>query len=105
MQLLLVLVEVVTLSVCSIHSWKIKDVALYGVEAAGQGVETGKHAAAIQGGQTGVLHGAFMYLLQDENGFVQEAHSISAGLDYPGVGPEHCNLHESGRATYDNNYR
>ncbi|MEL4023923.1 tryptophan synthase subunit beta [Lysinibacillus endophyticus] len=77
------------------------DVALYGVEAAGQGIETGKHAAAIQGGQTGVLHGAFMYLLQDENGFVTEAHSISAGLDYPGVGPEHCHLHETGRATFD----
>nr|WP_106783390.1 tryptophan synthase subunit beta [Lysinibacillus timonensis] len=79
-----------------------QDVALYGVEAAGHGIETGKHAAAIQGGQTGVLHGAFMYLMQDENGFVQEAHSISAGLDYPGVGPEHCHLHESGRATYVN---
>src|SRR5690606_8425305 len=57
-------------------------------------------AAAINSGQTGVLHGAFMHLLQDENGFVQEAHSISAGLDYPGVGPEHSYLHESGRATY-----
>ncbi|MFC7685892.1 tryptophan synthase subunit beta [Ureibacillus sp. GCM10028918] len=79
-----------------------KDVALYGVEAAGKGIETGKHAAAIYGGQTGVLHGAFMYLLQDENGFVQEAHSISAGLDYPGVGPEHCHLHDIGRATYGN---
>ncbi len=77
------------------------EVALYGVEAAGQGIETGKHAAAIQGGQTGVLHGAFMYLLQDENGFVTEAHSISAGLDYPGVGPEHCHLHETGRAIFD----
>ncbi|MBM7609684.1 tryptophan synthase beta chain [Lysinibacillus composti] len=76
------------------------DVSLIGVEAAGKGIETGKHAAAIQGGQTGVLHGAFMYLLQDEDGFVQEAHSISAGLDYPGVGPEHCYLHEIGRATY-----
>lgn len=77
-----------------------KDVALHGVEAAGEGIETGKHAAAINSGQTGVLHGAFMHLLQDENGFVQEAHSISAGLDYPGVGPEHSYLHESGRATY-----
>ena len=76
------------------------DVSLIGVEAAGKGIKTGKHAAAIQGGQTGVLHGAFMYLLQDEDGFVQEAHSISAGLDYPGVGPEHCYLHEIGRATY-----
>lgn len=77
-----------------------KDVALYGVEAAGEGIESGKHAAAINSGQTGVLHGAFMHLLQDDNGFVQEAHSISAGLDYPGVGPEHSYLHESGRATY-----
>ena len=77
-----------------------EDVALYGVEAAGAGVNTDKHAAAIHVGKTGVLHGAFMYLLQDENGFVQEAHSISAGLDYPGVGPEHCYLHESGRASY-----
>lgn len=77
-----------------------KEVALYGVEAAGKGFETGKHAAAINAGKTGVLHGAYMYLLQDENGFVQEAHSISAGLDYPGVGPEHCYFHETGRAKY-----
>lgn len=76
------------------------DVALYGVEAAGAGVETDKHAAAIHVGKTGVLHGAFMYLLQNDDGFVQEAHSISAGLDYPGVGPEHCHLHETGRASY-----
>ena len=75
-------------------------VALYGVEAAGSGVDTDKHAAAIHVGKTGVLHGAFMYLLQDKDGFVQEAHSISAGLDYPGVGPEHCHLHETGRASY-----
>lgn len=77
-----------------------KEVSLYGVEAAGKGFETGKHAAAINAGKTGVLHGAYMYLLQDDNGFVQEAHSISAGLDYPGVGPEHCYLHETGRAKY-----
>ena len=76
-------------------------VKLIGVEAAGSGIETGKHAAAIAGGQKGVLHGAYMYLLQDENGFVQEAHSISAGLDYPAVGPEHCYLSDIGRATYD----
>ncbi|MGE8036374.1 tryptophan synthase subunit beta [Lysinibacillus sp. KCTC 33748] len=76
-------------------------VALYGVEAAGSGIETGKHAAAIAGGQLGVLHGAYMYLLQDENGFVQEAHSISAGLDYPGKGPEHCYLHDIGRVQFD----
>lgn len=78
-----------------------QDVKLIGVEAAGAGIETGKHAAAIAGGQKGVLHGAYMYLLQDENGFVQEAHSISAGLDYPAVGPEHCFLSDIGRATYD----
>jgi tryptophan synthase beta chain len=76
------------------------DVELIGVEAAGAGVDTDKHAAAIHVGKTGVLHGALMYLLQDDNGFVQEAHSISAGLDYPGVGPEHCYLHETGRASY-----
>lgn len=78
-----------------------QDVKLIGVEAAGAGIETGKHAAAIAEGQKGVLHGAYMYLLQDENGFVQEAHSISAGLDYPAVGPEHCFLSDIGRATYD----
>ncbi len=78
-----------------------ESVALYGVEAAGSGLETGRHAAAIAGGQLGVLHGAYMYLLQDENGLVQEAHSISAGLDYPGKGPEHCYLHEMGRAQFD----
>lgn len=77
-----------------------KEVALYGVEAAGAGVDTNQHAAAIHEGKTGVLHGAFMYLLQDDNGFIQEAHSISAGLDYPGVGPEHCHLHATGRANY-----
>ncbi|WP_107950606.1 tryptophan synthase subunit beta [Lysinibacillus parviboronicapiens] len=76
-------------------------VALYGVEAAGNGIETGEHAAAIAGGQLGVLHGAYMYLLQDEDGFIQEAHSISAGLDYPGKGPEHCYLHDIGRAKFD----
>lgn len=77
-----------------------EDVALYGVEAAGSGIETGLHAAAIAGGKEGVLHGAHMYILQDENGFIQEAHSISAGLDYPAVGPEHCYLHDIGRVTY-----
>ena len=78
-----------------------QDVKLIGVEAAGAGIATGKHAAAIAGGQKGVLHGAYMYLLQDDNGFIQEAHSISAGLDYPAVGPEHCFLSDIGRATYD----
>lgn len=80
----------------------VKDtsVQLIGVEAAGSGLATGQHAAAIYGGKRGVLHGCYMYLLQDEDGFVQEAHSISAGLDYPGVGPEHCYLHDTKRATY-----
>lgn len=78
-----------------------ENVQLIGVEAAGAGLATGKHAAAIYGAQKGVLHGAYMYLLQDENGFVQEAHSISAGLDYPGVGPEHCYLSDIGRALYE----
>ncbi|MCM3744667.1 tryptophan synthase subunit beta [Sporosarcina luteola] len=76
-------------------------VALYGVEAAGSGVETGLHAAAIADGKEGVLHGAYMYILQDEDGFIQEAHSISAGLDYPAVGPEHCHLHDIGRVKYE----
>ncbi|MFC4354951.1 tryptophan synthase subunit beta [Chryseomicrobium palamuruense] len=76
------------------------EVALIGVEAAGHGVETGKHAASLTGGKVGVLHGAMMHLLQDEAGQVQEAHSISAGLDYPGIGPEHSYLHDTGRVTY-----
>ena len=77
-----------------------EEVALYGVEAAGSGIETGLHAAAIADGKEGVLHGAYMYVLQDDDGFIQEAHSISAGLDYPAVGPEHCHLHDIGRVTY-----
>lgn len=77
-----------------------EDVALYGVEAAGSGLATGLHAAAIADGKEGVLHGAYMYVLQDDDGFIQEAHSISAGLDYPAVGPEHCYLHDIGRVTY-----
>ncbi|MDN4606678.1 tryptophan synthase subunit beta [Sporosarcina highlanderae] len=75
-------------------------VALFGVEAAGSGISTGLHAAAIADGREGVLHGAYMYVLQDEDGFIKEAHSISAGLDYPAVGPEHCHLHEIGRVKY-----
>lgn len=75
-------------------------VALFGVEAAGSGIATGFHAAAIADGKEGVLHGAYMYVLQDDDGFIQEAHSISAGLDYPAVGPEHCHLHNIGRVTY-----
>ena len=77
-----------------------KDVRLIGVEAAGTGVETGEHASAMALGNPGVLHGMRSYLLQDENGNVQLAHSISAGLDYPGVGPEHAYLRDSGRAEY-----
>ncbi|MDQ3416918.1 MAG: pyridoxal-phosphate dependent enzyme, partial [Actinomycetota bacterium] len=72
----------------------------YGFEAGGDGVETGRHAATITGGEVGVLHGARSFLLQDEDGQTVESHSISAGLDYPGVGPEHSWLAETGRATY-----
>lgn len=77
-----------------------KDVDLIGVEAGGLGIETGKHASAMGLGQIGVLHGMKTYLLQDEIGNIQIAHSISAGLDYPGVGPEHAYLRDSGRAKY-----
>jgi tryptophan synthase beta chain len=76
------------------------DVALYGFEAAGEGVETGRHAATLTAGSPGVLHGARSYLLQDEDGQTRESHSISAGLDYPGVGPEHAWLKDTGRASY-----
>ncbi len=75
-------------------------VALVGVEAAGEGIETGRHAASVSGGQVGVLHGKKTYVLQDELGQVRPAHSISAGLDYPGIGPEHAYLHDTGRACY-----
>jgi tryptophan synthase beta chain len=75
-------------------------VRLFGFEAGGDGVETGRHAATITGGSPGVLHGARSYLLQDAMGQTIESHSISAGLDYPGVGPEHAFLNDSGRATY-----
>jgi tryptophan synthase beta chain len=75
-------------------------VRLIGVEAAGEGVASGRHAATITEGRVGVLHGAMSLLLQDEEGQVQEAHSISAGLDYPGVGPEHSYLKSIGRAEY-----
>jgi tryptophan synthase beta chain len=76
------------------------DVALIGLEAGGDGVSTGRHAATITGGTPGVLHGTRSYVLQDENGQTVESHSISAGLDYPGVGPEHAYLHDIGRAQY-----
>jgi tryptophan synthase beta chain len=75
-------------------------VRLYGFEAGGEGMDSGRHAATISAGEVGVLHGARSYLLQDEDGQTIESHSISAGLDYPGVGPEHAWLAESGRATY-----
>jgi tryptophan synthase beta chain len=76
------------------------NVRLIGLEAGGDGVETGRHAATITGGTPGVLHGTRSYVLQDENGQTIESHSISAGLDYPGVGPEHAYLHDIGRAEY-----
>jgi tryptophan synthase beta chain len=75
-------------------------VKLIGVEAAGEGMDTGRHAAAINGGRPGVLHGNMTYLLQDRAGQITEAHSISAGLDYPGIGPEHSWLNDVGRASY-----
>jgi tryptophan synthase beta chain len=77
-----------------------KDVAIYGVEAAGHGLDTPEHAASLTGGRPGVLHGNRTYLLQDDDGQILEGHSISAGLDYPGIGPEHSWLKDSGRVTY-----
>lgn len=77
-----------------------KEVKLIGVEAAGKGLSTGKHAASLLAGRPGVLHGARSYVLQDSSGQINETHSISAGLDYPGVGPEHAYLKDSGRASY-----
>jgi tryptophan synthase beta chain len=76
------------------------DVAIYGFEAGGDGYETGRHAATIHAGDRGVLHGARTFVLQDEDGQTIESHSISAGLDYPGVGPQHAHLADAGRATY-----
>jgi tryptophan synthase beta chain len=75
-------------------------VRLRGVEAGGLGIASGKHAASIVGGREGVLHGTRTYVLQDEAGQIRETHSVSAGLDYPGVGPEHAFLHDSGRVEY-----
>jgi len=77
-----------------------KSVEIYGVEAAGHGVASGMHAASLNGGKPGVLHGNRTYLLMDHDGQIAEAHSISAGLDYPGIGPEHAWLHDTGRVTY-----
>ena len=73
---------------------------MIGVEAAGEGLDSGKHSASLTRGSPGVLHGNRTYLLQDDNGQITETHSISAGLDYPGVGPEHAYLQETGRAEY-----
>jgi len=78
----------------------VAGVRLIGVEAAGEGIATGRHAASLTAGRPGVLHGNRTYLLQDDNGQIIETHSISAGLDYPGVGPEHAWLKDSGRAEY-----
>jgi tryptophan synthase beta subunit len=75
-------------------------VQLIGCEAAGHGISSGKHSATLVGGKPGVLHGSRTYLLQDNAGQITETHSISAGLDYPGVGPQHAHLYESGRAKY-----
>jgi tryptophan synthase beta chain len=77
-----------------------KDVAIVGAEAAGDGVETGRHSASLVAGRPGVLHGNRTYVICDDDGQITETHSISAGLDYPGVGPEHAFLKDSGRATY-----
>jgi len=76
------------------------EVAIYGVEAGGDGIETGRHAASLSGGRPGVLHGNRTYLLQNDDGQINDAHSISAGLDYPGIGPEHAWLHEMKRVKY-----
>ena len=76
------------------------EVRMYGVEAAGMGIDTHLHAATLMKGRPGVLHGSFSYLLQDDHGQVTLPHSISAGLDYPGVGPEHSALKDAGRVTY-----
>ena len=77
-----------------------RDVEIYGVEAAGHGISTGEHAASLTGGKPGVLHGNRTYLLMDDDGQIVEGHSISAGLDYPGIGPEHSWLHDTGRVKY-----
>ena len=77
-----------------------ESVAIYGVEAAGHGIETGEHAASLTGGKPGILHGNRTYLLQTKEGQIKDAHSISAGLDYPGIGPEHAWLHDIGRVNY-----
>src|SRR5882757_1929343 len=84
----------------SFHAFLDDPVELIGVEAAGEGLDSGHHGASLVAGGTGVLHGAFSAVLEDEQGQILEAHSVSAGLDYPGVGPEHAFLRDSGRARY-----
>ena len=88
-------------AMCIVYPFINDATALIGVEAAGLGLETDQHAATITKGRTGILHGAMMKLLQDDHGQILEAFSISAGLDYPGVGPEHCHLHAATRARYE----
>jgi tryptophan synthase beta chain len=85
----------------SFHAFLDDPVELIGVEAGGEGLETGHHGASLAAGGKGVLHGAFSAVLEDTDGQILEAHSVSAGLDYPGVGPEHAYLRDAGRATYD----
>ena len=82
------------------HRHDEKDIKIFAVEAAGKGLKTDKHAASLSAGVPGVLHGNRTYLLQNEDGQITEAHSISAGLDYPGIGPEHAWLHDIGRVNY-----
>jgi tryptophan synthase beta chain len=87
-------------SIGSFHAFLDDPVELIGVEAAGEGLDSGRHGASLVAGSTGVLHGALSSVLADEQGQILEAHSVSAGLDYPGVGPEHAHLRDTGRATY-----
>lgn len=84
------------------HFLKEENVECIGIEAGGLGVETDKHGASLKKGSPGVLHGQMTYLLQDDDGQILEAHSVSAGLDYPGIGPEHAYLKDLGKVTYDN---
>ncbi len=83
------------------HAFMEDDVEMMGIEAAGKGISTGKHAATLGQGSVGVLHGSKSYVLQDAHGQITEAHSISAGLDYPGVGPEHALLKDCKRVRYE----
>ncbi len=83
------------------HAFLDDDVAMIGVEAAGKGLDTGEHGAALARGKVGVLHGARTYVLQDQHGQIADTHSVAAGLDYPGVGPEHAHLKETGRVRYE----